>query len=116
MRPRLRMAPRRPPRVPLLRKEECPDCGALIGDPHVSGCDVERCSICGLQWIGCEHARRLGGPRRHLEHDPLASVWTGYWPGEVECHDRGWFTRSGEPDLNRYAAHVATLAARRPIA
>lgn len=36
-------------------------------------------------------------------HDPDASLWTGYWPGVVECHWMKWFTPDGQHDLNRLA-------------
>jgi hypothetical protein len=31
----------------------CHDCAALIGQFHVSGCDMEECPVCGGQQIGC---------------------------------------------------------------
>lgn len=34
--------------------ERCHDCGAMYGEPHHHGCDVERCPKCGLQLIGCD--------------------------------------------------------------
>jgi hypothetical protein len=31
-------------------------------------------------------------------HDPEASRWTGDWPGERECRERGWYAVM-RPDL-----------------
>ena len=55
--------------------KDCHDCGALPGNPHKGGCDVERCSIWGRQRLQCEHEG----------HDPLFARWTGIWPGEAEA-------------------------------
>lgn len=87
--------------------KECPDCAVPVGSAHVSGCDIERCSVCGGQWIMCGHK----------EHDPAKSVWTGFFPGAIEAaeegyfvlprtEDRGWVECSADapgarPDLNR---------------
>lgn len=54
---------------------KCPDCHTEPGEHHDSGCDVERCSVCGGQWISCGHDG----------HDPLFAHWTGYWPGYLEA-------------------------------
>jgi len=34
--------------------EKCNDCAAPYGTPHHYGCDVERCPVCGTQFIGCD--------------------------------------------------------------
>lgn len=84
---------------------DCPDCGAGVDEQHRPGCDVERCSACQGQRLGCECP----------DHDPEASAWRGVWPGVMEAAARGWYshmTTSGwrpcgpdepgaMPDLNR---------------
>lgn len=33
--------------------EPCHDCGAVAGEMHTPGCDVEQCPECHQQLIGC---------------------------------------------------------------
>lgn len=54
---------------------QCGDCAALPGYPHSKGCDVARCPACGQQQIQCTKHWRYKTP----------SMWTGIWPGEIEC-------------------------------
>jgi len=77
----------------------CPDCAAAPGHTHDPGCDVERCSVCGLQAIGCaDHAD---------EHDPSRTFWTGYWPGDET-------TRLFRIDQNQLALQLAIKYAETP--
>ena len=55
--------------------ENCHDCGAKPGQVHAEGCDVERCSVCGDQRMGC-------GCKGH---DRQFARWTGIWPGKAEA-------------------------------
>src|SRR5581483_344941 len=59
----------------------CPDCQALIGEPHRRGCDVERCTVCHGQRLLCDCAG----------HDHVAACWTGEWPGAAACRELGWW-------------------------
>lgn len=61
---------------------QCPECKAGPGKLHKRGCDVERCTMCGCQRIGCD-CKSGGFPRL---------PWTGEWPGVAECREFGWYT------------------------
>lgn len=57
------------------KRRDCPDCGVAPGQQHENGCDVERCTHCGAQYLMCGHAT----------HDPAFARWTGFWPGVLEA-------------------------------
>ena len=94
----------------------CPDCYVKPGEPHLEGCDVEHCTQCGRQRLGCD----CDG------HDPLQALWTGEWPGRSECRANGWYCRRNpngpgfvpclatDPeavlDINRWVEQRITLA------
>ena len=63
----------------------CPDCGATIGMAHEHGCDIEPCPECGRQKISCDC---------WMQDTPALSpvVWSGFWPGELECLEYGLFS------------------------
>jgi len=65
----------------------CPDCGAAVGEHHHHLCDVQRCPVCGGQYISC-----CGVPEEDIAEQGLEfAVWTGEWPGVAECKEYGWY-------------------------
>ena len=67
-------------------KQRCPDCGVGVGELHYTECDVERCPDCGNQLLMC------GGICIEDGEDPMSPIpWDGYWPGEKECQELGWY-------------------------
>lgn len=60
----------------MTKLKNCHDCGAAPGQMHKPGCDVERCSVCGDQRLGCDC----------YGHDPYFARWTGLWPGAAEAN------------------------------
>lgn len=72
--------------------QTCHDCGAKPGEPHIDGCDVERCSVCGGQRLQCGCAG----------HDKQFARWTGIWPGKVEAEYLG-------VDLNEFDVRYSEL-------
>jgi hypothetical protein len=86
----------------------CGDCAVLPGYEHSDGCDVARCPECGIQRLQCEEH----------EDSTLPAIWTGIWPGEIECVEydlwskwvegEGWVETTAddperEPNLNKLA-------------
>ncbi len=39
--------------------ETCGDCGIPMGDYHLPNCDIERCPVCGGQFLSCEHSEEF---------------------------------------------------------
>lgn len=84
-------------------RDTCGDCGALAGSAHEGGCDIARCALHGIQQVQCGTSCP-------------PNTWTGYWAGELEAVEFGFFTRwkpeggwevcgpghpDARPDLNR---------------
>lgn len=79
----------------------CGDCGAMPGELHDAGCDVERCADCGGQWISCG----CPNPARHPR-----LIWTGQWPGDAEAIEFGWFVREIKDASGRHVRWEACEA------
>lgn len=97
---------------------KCPDCQVEAGRPHLEGCDVARCLHDGGQRLQHE---MVGGTPTFVEivgvghvldafqdgHDCGKDIWTGQWPGVVECEQYGWyayFAPNGNPSWRPCAA------------
>jgi hypothetical protein len=52
-------------------RPNCPDCAVGLGERHYPNCDIQRCSVCGGQYMlcGCK------------KHDFDFATWDGYFPG-----------------------------------
>lgn len=61
----------------------CSDCGVAVGDKHQIGCDVARCKLTGWQALQCDED--------HPVEECFGTIWTGLWPGDVECQKLGWY-------------------------
>ena len=99
--------------------KECHDCGAMPGEYHRLGCDVERCPRCGGQLLMCLGDGCQESKPREPWPPPLddREIWTGVWPGTEDCARLGWYSKSNPsgpgyvlckpdepgagPDLNR---------------
>jgi hypothetical protein len=94
----------------------CGDCGAMPGELHQQGCDVERCPRCGCQMISCDCVYEVNGidpatmeedhpevyangpaPEMYAKWDaewgPRRLPWTGEWPGDADAIALGWYAR-----------------------
>lgn len=61
-------------------EQGCPDCSAVVGEPHLVMCDVARCLECGCQRYSCDCESVSG------EGD----VWDGLWPGTISAYENGY--------------------------
>lgn len=106
----------------------CNDCNAAPGSMHTPGCDVERCSICGGQRIGCnciyeandivvddleeDDPIYTNGPTAEMyaKFDALVEQyggrlpWTGEYPWTTEAARLGFYCYEDGGRLVRCAA------------
>lgn len=48
-------------------EKPCPDCGVQMGESHLDGCSIERCSVCGDLRVNCSCK----------DHDKVFAQWDG---------------------------------------
>lgn len=77
--------------------KDCHNCGVKPGEVHKENCDVERCSVCGDQRLGCGCEG----------HDSRFARWTGIWPGFAEAEYLGC-------DLNEFAVKYSEVFFKKP--
>jgi hypothetical protein len=75
---------------------QCPDCSVTIGELHLEGCDVSRCTTCGGQELMCEC------------NQTKRDKWDGFWPGIKEALEQKLIccwddSQVWQPDLNSLA-------------
>jgi len=54
---------------------KCFGCDVEPNHIHLDGCDIERCSVCGLIWVYCNC----------VGHDREYAKWVGYLPCKYEA-------------------------------
>lgn len=99
----------------------CPQCGVLPYLPHIAGCDLEHCALCGQQLIGCNCVWELSGiddiddqEEIDVPTDAMYEVfdaevdkyggrlpWTGEYPGITQCQELGLWCYE-DPETHRF--------------
>jgi hypothetical protein len=92
-------------------QEECTQCDAKVGERHEMFCGRAKCKATGIQQIQCEGELHEYNGREYGEHEGpcLPSIFNGYYNGELEAMEYGWYTSPGSiwgvtEDLNRVHA------------
>jgi len=68
----------------------CGDCGVMEGQLHEPGCDMERCPICGYQYIGC-YCDKTAAPQVPFINYPIICARCGkLWPAFFKVPDAEW--------------------------
>lgn len=70
--------------------DRCPDCQVSPGEEHHGECDVARCLLTGMQRLICRVTEVFMGPT-HPGQRCGRDIWTGEWPGVMECREFGWY-------------------------
>lgn len=65
----------------------CPDCNVAPGGLHHSGCDQERCKVCGGQWI-------MGDLGHSADCDPMHRT-SARWSGSLRRTGTTWTKLAG---------------------
>lgn len=73
---------------------KCHDCGVGPGELHESGCDTERCRLCGYQAISCDCWRILSDAAfdAAVETEGGRLPWTGEFPGSSDARELGFWS------------------------
>ena len=90
--------------------QRCRDCQVEPGQRHQKGCDVALCAATGHQWIQCEGQRHEFDDNIYGEHEERCqpTIWTGKWPGIVECREWNLWSRHVEGESPYWQKCVST--------
>ena len=72
-------------------RKRCPDCETWEGSLHLSGCDLERCGVCGRQLSSCACQRTADTPRvPYIDWPTVCARCGGLWPKLFRVPNAEW--------------------------
>lgn len=79
-------------------EKRCHDCGALEGELHEPGCDMERCPFCGGQLISCDCIYKMCGFPEYRGLDEIAKECGSHEEFVKYMRENAHINTSGLPD------------------
>ena len=73
-----------------IEKAICRDCGAIEGEFHKAGCDMETCMDCGGQLISCNCKKKKFGRIPWLQISNICRLCGKLWPDMFYVSDKEW--------------------------
>jgi len=70
--------------------QKCHDCGVSEGELHEYGCDMERCPICGGQFISCGCSNQYVNRVPYIVYPNICVRCGKLWPEMFDVPDCHW--------------------------